>query len=54
MSQGLYPHCNKVSQGIEQIKRVNGLVLYFVLPFGPETSGSKEDSVSKERLCLKD
>ena len=30
-----------------------GLVLHFVLPFGPETSGSREDSVSKERLALK-
>ena len=30
-----------------------GLVLHFVLPFGPETSMSREDSVSKEGLCLK-
>jgi hypothetical protein len=30
-----------------------GFTLHFVLPFGPETSGSKEDSVSKERFTLK-
>ena len=33
---------------------LNGLVLHFVLPFGPETSGSKEDSVSREELAAKD
>jgi hypothetical protein len=40
--------------GMNRTVHANGLVLHFVLPFGPETSGSKEDSVSKEGLGPKD